>query len=101
MRRLSAALLDRESHAVWVPAFAGTTGYYPYEIPISPPLACSRFQTAMWPSLLLRLSQQPRQKRDKAMSTLLEPTVPAPLGDRLRDAYGVTAELLSDIIHET
>jgi len=25
MRRLSAGLLDRESNAVWVPAFAGTT----------------------------------------------------------------------------
>jgi len=34
------------------------------------------------------------------MSILLEPTVPTPLGDRLR-ACGVTAELLSDIIHET
>jgi len=51
--------------------------------------------------LLLRLPYQSRQKRDKAMSTLLEQTVPAALGDRLRDACGVTAGLLSDIIHET
>ncbi len=35
------------------------------------------------------------------MSILLEQTVPAALGDRLRDAYGVTAEFLSDIISET
>ena len=35
------------------------------------------------------------------MSILLEHTVPAALGDRLRDAYGVTAEFLSDIISET
>src|SRR3954453_23393807 len=35
------------------------------------------------------------------MSILLEQTFPAALGDRLRDAYGVTAEFLSDIISET
>src|SRR5215216_201358 len=35
------------------------------------------------------------------MSILLEQTVPTALGDRLRDAYGVTAEFLSDIIRET
>ena len=35
------------------------------------------------------------------MSILLEQTVSATLGDRLRDAYGVTAEFLSDIISET
>jgi hypothetical protein len=35
------------------------------------------------------------------MSILLEQTIPAALGDRLRDAYGVTAEFLSDIISET
>jgi hypothetical protein len=35
------------------------------------------------------------------MSILLEQTVPAALADRLRDAYGVTAEFLSDIISET
>jgi len=35
------------------------------------------------------------------MSTLLEQTFPTTLGDRLRDAYGVTAEFLSDIIRET
>ena len=35
------------------------------------------------------------------MSTLLEQTFPTTLGDRLRDAYGVTAEFLSDIIKET
>ena len=31
----------------------------------------------------------------------MEQTVPTALGDRLRDAYGVTAEFLSDIISET
>jgi hypothetical protein len=35
------------------------------------------------------------------MSILLEQTFPSTLGDRLRDAYGVTAEFLSDIIKET
>ena len=35
------------------------------------------------------------------MSILLEKTVSATLGDRLRDTYGVTAEFLSDIISET
>jgi hypothetical protein len=35
------------------------------------------------------------------MSILLEQSVPATLGDRLRDACGVTAEFLSDIIRET
>jgi hypothetical protein len=35
------------------------------------------------------------------MSILLEQAVPTALGDRLRDAYGVTAEFLSDIISET
>src|SRR6267378_5707286 len=35
------------------------------------------------------------------MSILLEQTVPAALGDRLRDAYVVTAEFLSDIIRQT
>jgi hypothetical protein len=35
------------------------------------------------------------------MSTLLEQTFPSTFGDRLRDACGVTAELLSDIIKET
>lgn len=35
------------------------------------------------------------------MSTLLQQTVPAALGDRLHAAYGVTAEFLSDVIHET
>ena len=35
------------------------------------------------------------------MSILLEQAVPTSLSDRLRDAYGVTAEFLSDIISET
>ena len=35
------------------------------------------------------------------MSILLEHPGPATLGDRIRDAYGVTAEFLSDIINET
>jgi hypothetical protein len=35
------------------------------------------------------------------MSILLEQTFPTTLADRLRDAYGVTAEFLSDIIKET
>ena len=35
------------------------------------------------------------------MSILLEHTFPTTLGDRLRDACGVTAEFLSDIIKET
>ena len=35
------------------------------------------------------------------MSILSEQTFPAALDDRLRDAYGVTAELLSDIVSET
>ena len=35
------------------------------------------------------------------MSILLEQTFPTTLGDRLRGAYGVTAEFLSDIIKET
>jgi hypothetical protein len=35
------------------------------------------------------------------MSILLEQAVPTALSDRLRDAYGVTAEFLSDIISET
>jgi hypothetical protein len=35
------------------------------------------------------------------MSILLEQTFHTTLGDRLRDAYGVTAEFLSDIIKET
>ncbi|KRR08927.1 hypothetical protein CQ12_08125 [Bradyrhizobium jicamae] len=35
------------------------------------------------------------------MSILLEQIRPATLGDRLRDAYSVTAEFLSDIISET
>ena len=35
------------------------------------------------------------------MSILLEQTLPATLSDRLRDANGVTAEFLSDIISET
>jgi hypothetical protein len=35
------------------------------------------------------------------MSILLEKTVSATLGDRLRDTDGVTAEFLSDIISET
>ena len=35
------------------------------------------------------------------MSILLEQTFPATLADRLRDACGVTAEFLSDIIQET
>jgi len=35
------------------------------------------------------------------MSVLLEQTFPATLADRLRDACGVTAEFLSDIIQET
>ena len=35
------------------------------------------------------------------MSLLSEPQNPAELGDRLRDAYAVTAEFLSDIIRQT
>src|SRR6478672_10763981 len=35
------------------------------------------------------------------MSILLEQAAPTALSDRLRDAYGVTAEFLSDIIRET
>ena len=35
------------------------------------------------------------------MSILSEQTFPAALDDRLRDAYGVTAEFLSDIVSET
>ena len=35
------------------------------------------------------------------MSILLQQSAHDVLGDRLRDAYGVTAEFLSDIIHET
>ena len=35
------------------------------------------------------------------MSILSEQTFPATLDDRLRDAYGVTAEFLSDIVSET
>ncbi|MDE5456506.1 hypothetical protein GWE18_27510 [Bradyrhizobium sp. CSA112] len=35
------------------------------------------------------------------MSLLSEQQAPADLGDRLRDACGVTAEFLSDIIHAT
>ncbi|WP_065752779.1 hypothetical protein [Bradyrhizobium paxllaeri] len=35
------------------------------------------------------------------MSILLEQTLPAALSDRLRDAFCVTAEFLSDIISET
>ena len=35
------------------------------------------------------------------MSILLEQTFPTTLADRIRDAYGVTAEFLSDIINET
>ena len=34
------------------------------------------------------------------MLILSEQTFPAALDDRLRDAYGVTAELLSDIVSE-
>lgn len=34
------------------------------------------------------------------MSILLEPTGPAPLTDRLRDACNVTADFLSDVINE-
>ena len=35
------------------------------------------------------------------MSLLSEPQNPAELGDRLRNAYAVTAEFLFDIIHQT
>ena len=35
------------------------------------------------------------------MSILLEQAVPTSLSNRLRDAYGVTAEFLSDIVSET
>jgi len=35
------------------------------------------------------------------MSILSEQTFPATLDDRLRDAYGVTAEFLSDIVSQT
>ena len=35
------------------------------------------------------------------MSLLVQPQNPAELGDRLRDAYVVTAEFLSDIISQT
>jgi len=35
------------------------------------------------------------------MSLLAETQRPAELGDRIRDAYVVTAEFLSDIIHQT
>ena len=46
-----------------------------YEIPISPPLASSRFQMAIWP-FWVRLQCQPRQQRDNAMSLLSEPKPP-------------------------
>ena len=72
-----------------------------YEMPISSSLASSRFQMAIWPILPVRLPYQPRQKRDEPCRLLLEQTFPTTLGDRLRDAYGVTAEFLSDIINET